>query len=77
MPTTLVPGYRCGADWSGWLDGTHPTVEDVEVQGEVCFNNREKGCKFNKGILIRNCESYFIYKLRPAPGCASRYCGTD
>ena len=26
--TTRVAVYRCGADWSGWLDDAHPTVED-------------------------------------------------
>ena len=77
MPTTRVPEYRCGTDWSGWLYGTHPTVEDGEVQGKVCFNYRDTDCKLNKGILIKNCESYFIYKLRPPSVCPSRYCGTD
>ena len=31
MPTTRVPAYRCGTHWSGWLNGSHPTVEDGEV----------------------------------------------
>nr|XP_058967977.1 uromodulin-like [Pocillopora verrucosa] len=31
MPTTRVPAYRCGTDWSGWLDDVHPTVEDAFV----------------------------------------------
>ena len=26
MPTTRVPAYRCGGDWLGWFDDTHPTV---------------------------------------------------
>ena len=32
MQTTRVPAYRCGTDWSSWLDGAHPTVEDDEVR---------------------------------------------
>ena len=32
MPRTRVPAYRCGTDWSSWLDGAHPTVEDDEVR---------------------------------------------
>ena len=32
MPRTRVPAYRCGTDWSRWLDGAHPTVEDDEVR---------------------------------------------
>ena len=33
IPTTRVSAHRCGADWSGWLDDAHPTVEDVKVKG--------------------------------------------
>ena len=76
MPTTRVPAYRCGTDWSGWLDSAHPTVEDGEVEGEVCFSGRSTSCKHLKRIFVKNCASYFIYKLYP-PKYPSRYCGTD
>ena len=33
-------------------------------------------CHPNANALILS-ESYFIYKLHPAPSCDSRYCGTD
>ena len=65
MPTTHVPAYRCGTDWSGWLKGAHPTVEDCEVQRTVCFSDRSTGCRDSKSILVKNCRSYFIYKLFP------------
>ena len=80
LPTTHVPAYRCGTDWSGWLDGAHPTVEDGEVQRTVCFSNRPSRtpiCKFSTKIFVKNCDSYLIYKLFHPPGCESRYCGTD
>ena len=35
MPTTRVPAYRCCTDWSGWLDNTHPTEEEGEVNKKV------------------------------------------
>ena len=76
MPTTHVSAYSCGTDWSGWLDGAHPTVEDGEVQRTVCFSDRSTGCQQSINIFVKNCGSYFIYKLYP-PNCASRYCGTD
>ena len=75
MPTTRVSAFRCGTAHSGWLEGAHPTVEDGEVQRKVCFSGRSTGCKYHKGISVKNCESYFIYKLYP-PTCFSRYCGT-
>ena len=77
MPTTRVPAYRCGTDWSGWLISAHPTVEDGEVQRTVCFSDRSIGCKYSNDIIVKNCGSCFIYKLFHPPGCESRYCGTD
>ena len=77
MPTTRVPAYKCGTDWSGWLNGAHPTVEDGEVKRTVCFSDRYSGCEFVKGIYVKNCSSYYIYKLVPPPGCWSRFCSTD
>ena len=77
MPTTRVPAYRCGTHWSGWLNGSHPTVEDGEVLRAVCFSDRFTGCKYSKVTIVKNCGSYFIYKLQQPPGCKSRYCGTD
>ena len=77
MPTSRVPAYRCGTDWSGWLDGVHPTMEDGEVQEEVCFSDRSEGCKSTREIFVKNCGSYFIYKFFQPSGCNLRYCGTD
>ena len=31
MPTTHVSAGSCDTDFPGWLNGTHPTVEDGEV----------------------------------------------
>ena len=76
MPTTRVPAYRCDAVYSGWLDDAHPTVEDGKVQRKVCFSHLNTGCKYSISISVKNCGSYFIYKLLP-PYCNSRYCGTD
>ena len=77
MPTTRVPAYRCGTAFSGWLDDTHPTVEDGNVHRKVCFSRHSSHCKSVIGVLIKNCGSFFIYKLRMPPSCNLRYCGTD
>ena len=76
IPKMRVPAYRCGADWSGWLDDAHTTVEDGKVKRKVCFSDRSDGYKYAIRISVKNCVSYFIYKLYP-PACYSRYCGTD
>ena len=76
MPTTRVPAYRCGTNWSGWLDGAHPAVEDGEVPRKVCFSDRFTGCKYSIIISVKNCGLFYIYKLN-RPNCSSRYCSTD
>ena len=77
MPTTRVPAYRCGTDWSGWLNAAHPTVEEGEVRKTVCFSDRSTGCKYTTNIFVKNCGSYFIYNLLHSTGCLLRYCSTD
>ncbi|XP_066022877.1 uromodulin-like [Pocillopora verrucosa] len=76
MPTTRVPAFKCETANSGWLNGAHPSVEDGEVSRMICFSDKQTGCKYKKGISVKNCGSYFIYQLYPPP-CSSRYCGTD
>ena len=77
MPTTHVSAYRCGTAFPGWLEGGHPTVEDGEVYKKVCFSDRISGCRDMTKISVKNCGSYFIYKLQQPPSCDSRYCGAD
>ena len=77
MPTTRVPAYRCDTTFSGWLNGAHPTVEDGEVLRKVCFSDKSNGCKSKTSISVKNCSSYYIYKLYKPLLCPSRYCGTD
>ena len=77
MPTTQVKPFRCGAANSGWLYGTHPTVEDGEVLREVKFSANKEDKSFKSHISVKNCSSYYIYKLHKPKRCESRYCGTD
>ena len=77
MPTQCVPDNRCGAVWSGWLNGGHPTLADGEDYSEVCFTRVRDCCKKSMDIKVKDCGSYFIYELQKVPGCPLRYCGTD
>ena len=80
MPTTRVPAFKCGTAHSGWLNGAHPRLEDGKVLRTVCFSHKQEGnsdCEGTIGIFVKNCGSYFIYKLSKPPGCFMRYCGTD
>ena len=77
MPTQCVPGNKCGAVYSGWLKGGHPTLADGEVLSKVCFTRSGDCCKKSINIKVKDCGSYFIYKLLKLPACPLRYCGTD
>ena len=72
---------RTGAEmWCGLLrlaKRWSPTVADGEVPTEVCFTRQEDCCEKSKTIKVKDCGSYFIYKLQKPPRCASRYCSTD
>ena len=63
MPTERVQAFRCGTNWPGWLTTTHPTVEDGEIRGMVCFSDRSTGCQYSKKIFKKKCGSYFIYNF--------------
>ena len=77
MPTTCVDRGKCGTDFPGWLKDGHPTVADGEVVREVCFHAFSNCCDASKYIKVKNCSSYYVYKLGATSGCALRYCGTD
>ena len=77
MPTQCVQDSRCGAVLSGWLKGGHPTLADGEVSSKVYFTRDGDCCKKSRDIKVKDCGSYFIYKLLKLPACDLRYCGTD
>ena len=54
----------------------YPIVEDGNVCRKVCFSNRWNDCKTSTDTFVKNCGSYFIYKLHRPPSCNSRFCGT-
>ena len=71
--------YSCSTNSSGWLNGTHPLVAEGIVQRKVCFLQRVSQfftdcCNQAKPISVRNCGSFYVYRLDP-PDYFSRYCG--
>ena len=80
MMTTCLSINKCGGMFTAWLNGDHPTVAQGSVQKKVCFRKSEPGdcCDGFYFTYVKNCGSYFIYKLLPDPfSCDFRYCGTD
>ena len=76
MVTTCPPRKRCGAFFPIWLSGGHPTVAEGKVTRNVCIN-KFACCQKSFPIQVKNCGSYYIYKLGSLVDCPSRYCSTD
>ena len=83
---TYPSGY-CDASNQGSLQGSHPSVEDGVVSRKVCFGYYQSGfsygqrrqntcCKQSTYIKVRNCGSFYVYKLKPT-SYNSRYCTTQ
>jgi len=76
MPDKCVLGHRCGVPYPGWLNGEHPTVAQGVVTLKVCFNDAYGSCcGWEEDIQVKNCTSYYVYKLKSTNGWYFRYCG--
>ena len=77
--------FYCGAYYHGWLNATNPVPLDGTVNRTMCFSDITTcNCKQSiaKTIQMRNCGSYFVYKLydlgdicRRDLANNARYCG--
>ena len=66
----------CATLRQGWLNGTHPKTEDGQVVRKVCFRYTTC-CSQTVDITVKNCGSFYVYRLQPPPGCSYRYCAVD
>ena len=77
MVTTCPPLNRCGGEFPAWLSGDPPTVAEGTVLRTVCIRRSVNCCSNFLFIQVKNCSSYYIYKLSKLTDCDARYCGTD
>ena len=76
IATQCIPdARRCGTDLTGWMDGAHPTVDEGVVSRKVCFSGYYECYYRHIMINVRNCSSFFVYRLKPVSICPCRYCG--
>ena len=77
MVTTCPPLGRCDGYFPAWLSGDHPTVAEGTVMRKVCIHRPGDCYEISVCIQVKNCSSYYIYKLIDPRHCDTRYCGTD
>ena len=68
---------RCDTTFPVWLRGDHPTVVEGKVRREVCIQRMGNCCRGSRFIEVKNCGSYYIYKLHYPGVCNARYYSTD
>lgn len=76
MPTTKPEPHFCGTIAPIWMRGRHPATQGQVLNVTACINyyNRDNGCKFRMIISVKNCGSFFVYKLKASRGCSMAYC---
>ena len=69
MSNQCVKHPACNTHNPGWLVGGHPSVSAGRVTRKVCFGSKLWLCCFyHTYITVRNCGSFYVYKLKPTPG---------
>lgn len=75
MQNTCVPtDHGCGTFMFGWLAGEHPTVAQGVVRRKVCFHFASDCCFVHFYTRVRDCGSFYVYKLKRSP-YFTQYCG--
>ena len=69
----LMP--RCVIYAPSWLNDPHPTVTDGVVTRKVCYHGPRSCCDWDNIIKVKNCSSYYVYKLQKTRNGCYRYCG--
>lgn len=77
IATSCVPEERCHTVSPGWMDGTHPSVQDGVVMRTACFHRLEDCCRWETTIRVRNCDGFYVYQLHSPPMCELGYCGSS
>ncbi|XP_027041698.1 uncharacterized protein LOC113669819 [Pocillopora damicornis] len=75
LPDSCTEPWACGTQASGWLRGSHPSMEEGVVQRTVCFSWSSTCCFAEVKVQVRNCYGYLVYKLQPTSFVVkARYC---
>ena len=77
IPESCVPMRRCGTHAPGWLNGSHPQLQEGQVNRKVCYHWSSRCCNWQNNIKVRSCGDFYVYNLIKPPHCWLRYCGDN
>ena len=71
--------YACNAYYSGYMSGSHPSVNEGIVTRTVYFFYPNSCGNYGRSIKVINCAGlYYVYQINNGvPGCSGRYCSTN
>ncbi|XP_028411933.1 uncharacterized protein LOC114534659 [Dendronephthya gigantea] len=81
IPTVNPGTQRCGALIPIWFQGTHPTTENLVVDGKACAAipfYQPPGCGISFSIKVVKCSGdFYLYRLKKPASCGFAYCAGD
>lgn len=77
IATSCVESNHCGTSVPGWMLGRHPSVVEGVVRRFACFSQKQQCCMYSVSMRVRNCSSFYVYKLdsMPSSSVSFRMCG--
>lgn len=84
MADHVVDQFHCGTMVPVYMTDSHPTKYNEEKNVKVCMSYNKNPCypdPWNikvmrcKKTILGNEEDFYVYKLKPVPGCNVAYCG--
>ncbi|XP_078656297.1 von Willebrand factor D and EGF domain-containing protein-like [Branchiostoma floridae x Branchiostoma belcheri] len=82
MPTSCVEPFYCGTSSPIWMNGEHPTGDDI-VDRVACVTLQvpDYCCYGEYPIQVKRCieggNTFYVYKLTPTHVCNEAYCAGD
>ncbi|XP_033745542.1 oncoprotein-induced transcript 3 protein-like [Pecten maximus] len=73
MPTHPVSLDRCSTKLPIWMNGTHPT-SGMTVNRTACMAGPNSNCMSKYNIQVKNCSTFYVYKLQTTNGLKMAYC---
>ncbi|XP_036420884.1 uncharacterized protein LOC118804505 [Colossoma macropomum] len=76
MAESCIPTSRCGTDYTLWLNGPHPQIEDGVVTRQACGNGGSDCCYYKAALIhVKACPgNYYVYELFKPSACNMTYC---